>query len=501
VEKAPGHVEAARLLEERKSAVVRALFNIARQQMRAEIRNYYKQDEPSDGTKSKVYDRISRGDWPWLAEFFKSEKNDFEFSSGGKRYIELCQFMQECKDNPSFYNVDKIVNWEHHTGTLLEGADGDKLQVSEDILEYLSHVPNLLKDVEDLHNRGLVSDPVYLAVKMLGSEYRFMRDSKVKLSRQALIDSNDLENIERLYDYYVQGYKDEDLMLEVKAFIYEFADWCEEYYAIEAENFEGTKNAKLFKSISIKVPQYRDRLTTCKNFDRSMMIIDEFMNLMHSAGENLIQKLPVYIDDKNNYRKISDAEDKKLDAAIAQIRSLSKLAQKLFSKKGPKRMGIQLSRQGQAENIFKPATEEEIGGRKEEYVNIRVKELVKLRGVKRSDGKYNFPGDVDMYGWEMVELPKNVFGVAGGYFAVGNNQLRSLIGCPEFVGDYFDCEKNNLATLEGCPKWVKGNFYCEGNPGNFTEEDVRKVCKVGLEVFAESNFGDSKTFHKLKKTK
>jgi hypothetical protein len=30
---------------------------------------------------------------------------------------------------------------------------------------------------------------------------------------------------------------------------------------------------------------------------------------------------------------------------------------------------------------------------------------------------------------------------------------------------------------------VKGNFYCYNNPGNFTVDDVRKVCNVSGNIY------------------
>jgi hypothetical protein len=47
----------------------------------------------------------------------------------------------------------------------------------------------------------------------------------------------------------------------------------------------------------------------------------------------------------------------------------------------------------------------------------------------------------------------------------------------------FDCYDNELTSLKGAPRSVGGNFYCNDNKKQFTEEEVRAVCKVGGKVF------------------
>ena len=50
-----------------------------------------------------------------------------------------------------------------------------------------------------------------------------------------------------------------------------------------------------------------------------------------------------------------------------------------------------------------------------------------------------------------------------GSFDCGNNQLKSLEGCPQTVGGNFDCWNNHLKSLEGCPQTVGGGFICFSN--------------------------------------
>jgi hypothetical protein len=68
-------------------------------------------------------------------------------------------------------------------------------------------------------------------------------------------------------------------------------------------------------------------------------------------------------------------------------------------------------------------------------------------------------------------------------FYCNNNKLTSLEGAPKSVGGSFGCDNNLLTSLAGAPKTVGGLFDCTGNPGKFTEEQVRAVCDVKGKVY------------------
>lgn len=51
------------------------------------------------------------------------------------------------------------------------------------------------------------------------------------------------------------------------------------------------------------------------------------------------------------------------------------------------------------------------------------------------------------------------------------------------VGGDFDCSNNNLTSLEGAPYRVGCEFYCNDNKKKFTEDYVKKVCKVYGYIF------------------
>ena len=84
---------------------------------------------------------------------------------------------------------------------------------------------------------------------------------------------------------------------------------------------------------------------------------------------------------------------------------------------------------------------------------------------------------VNLYNKGLKELPP-IFSSVGGNFWCNNNQLTSLSGSPGSVGGDFWCSHNQLTSLRGAPDSVGGYFYCYNNPGNFTEEDVGKVCII-----------------------
>jgi hypothetical protein len=67
----------------------------------------------------------------------------------------------------------------------------------------------------------------------------------------------------------------------------------------------------------------------------------------------------------------------------------------------------------------------------------------------------------------------------GDSFYCNDNKLTTLQGGPKTLGGSFSCSDNKLTTLAGAPETLGGgSFFCSGNPGNFTEEDVRAVSNV-----------------------
>ena len=90
---------------------------------------------------------------------------------------------------------------------------------------------------------------------------------------------------------------------------------------------------------------------------------------------------------------------------------------------------------------------------------------------------------VDLRNYTEKQLPDYIqFGKVAGYFDFGKSRnLESLKGCPKAVGGCFGCyECSSLKSLEGVPRKVGGSFNCIGCKGDFTPQDVKKVCKVKI---------------------
>ena len=98
--------------------------------------------------------------------------------------------------------------------------------------------------------------------------------------------------------------------------------------------------------------------------------------------------------------------------------------------------------------------------------------LTSLKGVPRE-----VKGTFDCACNNLTSLegaPKKV----GRNFNCDHNYLTSLEGAPREVGESFYCNNNKLNSLKGAPKEIGGGFFCKNNTTKFTEDDVRKLCKV-----------------------
>ena len=107
-------------------------------------------------------------------------------------------------------------------------------------------------------------------------------------------------------------------------------------------------------------------------------------------------------------------------------------------------------------------------------------------------------GDVDLSNLHLTELPDLSDVIVTGDFWCFGNQLTSLAGSPKEVEGCFCCQFNNLTSLKGAPQKVYGSFYCNDNKltslvgapkvvgsfwcndnsKEFTEKEVRAICKV-----------------------
>jgi len=91
--------------------------------------------------------------------------------------------------------------------------------------------------------------------------------------------------------------------------------------------------------------------------------------------------------------------------------------------------------------------------------------------------------DVELNNKNLTKFPDFIkFNNVSGWFACSNNQLTSLVGCPSSVGYSFYCSFNQLTSLVGCPSSVDSNFWCRNNKVQFSEKDVKKLCKVKNDI-------------------
>lgn len=166
------------------------------------------------------------------------------------------------------------------------------------------------------------------------------------------------------------------------------------------------------------------------------------------------------------------------------------------------------------EDIIQSVTPEELKERRKEYGKMRLKlyfdKLIENnKMVKNEDGTYDANADINLRHMNLTsleDLPYKLNKIDGDFFCANNkltnlkgfpktpykdimcsnNLLTTLEGCPEIIYGDFYCSGNQLTSLEGCPKKIYGDFYCSGNMQNeFTEENIRKICKVigGVYVF------------------
>jgi len=80
---------------------------------------------------------------------------------------------------------------------------------------------------------------------------------------------------------------------------------------------------------------------------------------------------------------------------------------------------------------------------------------------------------------ETPEIPEYVkFNICKGSFIISGQGFKDLFGCPRIVEKDFIVSANKIVSLNGSPEIVIGSYVINNNPGNFTIDDVRKVCDV-----------------------
>ncbi len=113
---------------------------------------------------------------------------------------------------------------------------------------------------------------------------------------------------------------------------------------------------------------------------------------------------------------------------------------------------------------------------------IRVSNSVSLetfQGIhsrhKDEDYKLHARKPVTLAGTKITELPC-MFATCAESFDCSNNKLKSLKGCPEYVGGFFDASANLLKSLEHVPSYISGTAYFTGNPS------LRSLVGIGKQI-------------------
>ena len=123
------------------------------------------------------------------------------------------------------------------------------------------------------------------------------------------------------------------------------------------------------------------------------------------------------------------------------------------------------------------------GGVKKQSLKADMEAWCEEMGIKRytinDKGEIDVDTNVMLYKKDFKELPYK-FGTVTGLFDISHNpNLTSLKNCPNKIGSYFSCSNcTKLDSLEGCPNYVEWNFYCYDCKREFTEKEVKTLCKV-----------------------
>jgi hypothetical protein len=110
--------------------------------------------------------------------------------------------------------------------------------------------------------------------------------------------------------------------------------------------------------------------------------------------------------------------------------------------------------------LFKESVDEN-----DRYILI-INEICKRYNIENytinDDFSIDVDGDVDLSYLVLSNIPLK-FNRVRGNFRVNNNNLTSLIGCPQWIGGNFSIFFNELSSLKFFPSYLGGNLYCYDN--------------------------------------
>lgn len=120
------------------------------------------------------------------------------------------------------------------------------------------------------------------------------------------------------------------------------------------------------------------------------------------------------------------------------------------------------------------------------YGKVLVRPQVRSELTNLTNGLFRF-GDVESFSCYNCSKLKSLEGapeVVYGTFTLSCcDSIESLEGAPEEVGGDFDCSYcPKLKSLEGAPTHVRKTFNCKKCGKQFTENDVKQICKAYKEI-------------------
>ena len=119
----------------------------------------------------------------------------------------------------------------------------------------------------------------------------------------------------------------------------------------------------------------------------------------------------------------------------------------------------------------------------ESFNKSNIESWCKEVGIKKytinNKGEIDVNTEVNLEYINTKELPYKFGKVNGNFIMCNADELSSLKNCPNYVTGYVDVSYNKrLKSLDGFPKRVDGDIYVNDCFGDFTQEDVLKVCKI-----------------------
>jgi len=113
----------------------------------------------------------------------------------------------------------------------------------------------------------------------------------------------------------------------------------------------------------------------------------------------------------------------------------------------------------------------------------KLKEKIDKYIIIKDDNELTFIHNEDYFGIAQLKVFEKYYK----NYIINVENFVNLDGCNlkeipvqfGYITGRFDCDNNQLTSLKNCPKFVGGDFYCQNNIRQFTEGEVRDLCKVG----------------------